>query len=161
MIISCLCYPCTHVVKYPERLEGSQGDKQMRTSSATKTRHSGLGEATMKLPDVNMSQLVDMVDLAGLVYDNVPHPTIFVGVPKPYVAKFKNQFMKRGVEPASSKKTGGNRHYIRISRVLDVYKVCLALRGKTLVHEKAVTKIISKLEQKYGRDTLRAALADS
>jgi len=127
-------------------------------SVQTKDPLAQLDPPTITVPENSVNEIVSMADLAGLVYPDSPNPVVFFGVPDPYVGEFKKKFIMKGEKPAVTKKPGGNRNYIRISRVLDLYKLCLALDGRTLVHQKAVKAIRTKLEQKYGKQALQAAI---
>ncbi len=124
---------------------------QHRKSMAT------LEEPTVKIKtEADRARLAEFVDLTGLVYD-LQHPIIMVGLPsEEYVKSFGREFVKG--EPFTIKKKMGNKTYVRFSRVMDVYRVCLALDGKTKIHQKAVRAILDKLEGRFGKDKLKAAL---
>ncbi len=106
----------------------------------------------------NSKELIEMVDLRGLIYRDMEHPTILVGLPKPYVNVFNTLFCKPGEVPPTVKKATGNLTYVSLSRAVDVYKVCRAMDGKTLVHQDAVTAVMNKLEKRYGKEALEASL---
>jgi len=130
----------------------------MKTDSVSHGRKSmdTLGASTVKIKKESVKDLVQYVDLTGLVYD-LQHPIIMVGLPsEDYVKQFGRQFVKG--EPFTVKKKKGTKTYVRFSRVIDVYRVCLALDGHTKIHQRAVKAIIEKLEERFGRDRLRAAL---
>ena len=116
-----------------------------------------LGEPTVKIKsETERSKLTEYIDLTGLVYD-LQHPIIMVGLPsEDYVKSFSREFVKG--EPFTIKKKAGTKTYVRFSRVMDVYRVCLALDGKTKIHQRAVRAILDKLESRFGKDRLRAAL---
>lgn len=116
-----------------------------------------LGKSTIEVKPGRESDLAMFIDLTGLVYPDLPHPVVLVGMPKQIIPEF-GQFMRKGVKPTMIKKDAGNKYYARVSRVLDVYRLCKALDGQTRVHQKAVKAILQKLESRYGRANLEAAL---
>lgn len=119
-----------------------------------------LGKMTVR-HDISADDLALHIDLTGLVYpisDGTPVPTVLVGLPEPRVGEFYQKFFKPGVKQRTIVKKNGNKHYVRFGRVLDLYRIMMALDGKTKVHQEAVRAIKSKLEKKYGKSRLIAAL---
>ena len=119
-----------------------------------------LGKMTVR-HDISADDLALHIDLTGLVYttsEGCPVPTVLVGLPAPRVPEFYEKFFKPGVKQRVIVKKNGNKHYVRFGRVLDLYRIMRALDGRTKVHQQAVRAIKTKLEKKYGKDRLLAAL---
>lgn len=119
-----------------------------------------LGKMTVRY-DISAEDLALHVDLTGLVYpqtEGCPVPVVLVGLPAPRVPEFYQKFFKPEVKRKTIVKENGKKHYVRFGRMLDLYRIMLALDGRTKVHQVAVRAIRNKLEKKYGKERLMAAL---
>lgn len=132
--------------------------KHQTKKSAPRPGNLGTSTIEFKPTEPNIKQLAQYVDLSGLVYSQLERPIIMVGMPDPYLNDFLERYGAPDTGHTMVKKKTGNRKYVVVNRVVDVYKLCKALDGRTLVHQKAVKAIIKKLEDKYGKDELESAL---
>lgn len=119
-----------------------------------------LGKMTVR-NDISAEDLARDIDLVGLVYpqtEGCPVPIVLIGLPGARVPEFYEKFFRPGVKRRTIVKENGRKRYVRLGRVLDLYRVMRALDGRTQVHQQAVRAIKTKLEKKYGKDRLLAAL---